>query len=264
MELAHDSPETMTHVSRKEPIICLSLNIVKLGLGRDCVVFKSHRQLCVWVASKQTPHEEVTHTNMATSPLKERFPLQGKQNLGNNGCKLAAIHSPGDRAKATGYPWSVGVLDPPWGAQTQCWHKPAAEGTAARRATQTQGSGTTQQEHRDCSSKEGWAMPTAEQGLNWGKHLKAPQHPALPAPETWEPWGQVTAGGAQAPLPSSLRAGGRGLAVSIGAAPQVADIQNPTEMKHNQWTTHPKHNIYIKSFPKHQHCKTKLHTINCY
>lgn len=119
MELAHDSPETMTHVSRKEPIICLSLNIVKSGSGRDCAVFKSHRQLCVWVASKQTPHKEVTHTNTATSPLKGRFPLQGKQNLRNNSSNLAAIHSPGDRAKATS-PWSVGVLDPPWGAQTQC------------------------------------------------------------------------------------------------------------------------------------------------
>lgn len=166
MELAHDSPETMTHVSRKEPIICLSLNIVKSGSGRDCAVFKSHRQLCVWVASKQTPHKEVTHTNTATSPLKERFPLQGKQNLRNNSSNLAAIHSPGDRAK------------PPAHGQWGCWthhggHRPNADTHPLQGAQQPGEPPThrtvaphTWQEHGDCSWKDGWAMPKGEQGVN--------------------------------------------------------------------------------------------------
>lgn len=54
--------------------------------------------------------------------------------------------------------------------------------------------------------------------------------------------------------------------MSIGAAPQVADTQIPTETKHSQWATHPKCNIYTESFPKHQHPETKLHTatIHCH
>lgn len=54
--------------------------------------------------------------------------------------------------------------------------------------------------------------------------------------------------------------------MSIGAAPQVADTQIPTETKHSQWATHPECNIYTESFPKHQHRETKLHTatIHCH
>lgn len=258
MELAHDSPETMTHVSRKEPIICLSLNIVKLGLGRDCVVFKSHRQLCVWVASKQTPHEEVTHTNMATSPLKERFPLQGKQNLGNNGCKLAAIHSPGDRAKATGYPWSVGVLDPML-AQTCC------RGHSSQESHPDTGQWNHTAGAQGLQLEGGMGNANSRTGAELGQ---APQGPTAPSSACSRNMGTMGPGHSRGgPSTTALLSQSRGprtgcvhRSCSTGCRHSESHRNETQPMDHSN----PKHNIYIKSFPKHQHCKTKLHTINCY